>query len=302
MAEAEPKPDEPTIKPDGAVIEQGKQNQEGAAPVVVEGAAAGQVQVEPGEQGKAKEGVGDGQPTPTPAELALQKKMARMDRKFQKRIARVTKQKNAAQQKLDDLQSEKPAAGAKATPPDPDAYSDDPDAYWAAFRAYEAGEDHEPTERKPKPAAKQGKDEQTDTAPEDPDVSDAIDDIRDAIDDSPRAEQIRKVFTDPSLDVSRTMILAIANLDDPSAAAEYLGENPELATKIAAMDELHTAIAIGKIEAKAGKANARRVSKAPAPIEPERGGGVINADPSKLSFAEKESQFLNSPGRDPTEW
>jgi hypothetical protein len=293
MAESDPKPDEPTIEPEGAVVEQGEQNQEGAAPV--KGAA--EAKQEPGEQ----EGVGDGQPTPTPAELALQKKITRMDRKFLKRLDREIASKKAAQEKLAELQSGK-TAGTKATPPDPDAYSDDPDAYWAAFRAYEAGEDHEPTERKPEPAAKPGKDDPPDTVAEDPDVSDAIDDIRDAIDDSPRAEQIREAFTDPSLDVSRTMILAIANLDDPSAAAEYLGENPELATKIAAMDDLHTAIAIGKIEAKAGKANAARVSKAPEPIEPERGGGVINADPSKLSFAEKESQFLNSPGRDPTEW
>lgn len=296
MAEAEPKPDESTPKPDETVVEpQGTQNQEGAA---VEGAVEGK------QKPVDKEGAGDGQPAPTPAELALQKKIARMDRKFQKRIDRVTKQKNAAQQKLEQLQSGKKPAGAKATPPDPDAYSDDPDAYWTAFRAYEAGEDHEPTERKPDPAAKPaGKEGESATVQEDPDVSDAIDDIRDAIDDSPRAEHVKKVFTDPSLDVSRPMILAIANLDDPAGVAEYLGENPDVASKIAAMDEFKAAIAIGKLEAKAGKAGAkRRMSNAPDPIEPERGGAVLHPDPSKMTFKEQETQFLNSPGRDPTDW
>lgn len=80
---------------------------------------------------------------------------------------------------------------------------------------------------------------------------------------------------------------AIFESDDPKALIEYLAdpEHADEAEAIAQMDALRAGRAIAKLEAKLAQAKPQP-SKAPPPLEPVKGRGELDPDPSRMTDAE----------------
>ena len=92
-----------------------------------------------------------------------------------------------------------------------------------------------------------------------------------------------------SSDVPMTVPMqqAIMESDVGAKLAYYLATNPEEATKIAEMNPIRAIAALGRLEERLATPAAKRVSSAPAPINPVGGTrATASKDPGKMSDAE----------------
>jgi hypothetical protein len=92
---------------------------------------------------------------------------------------------------------------------------------------------------------------------------------------------------DPSLRVSDAMTDALIEAENGPAIAYWLAENPAELAKINQMSQFNQVMALGRIDAKfsEGKTPTKKVSSAPAPIKPLKGGASIEDGPNdKMSM------------------
>lgn len=95
------------------------------------------------------------------------------------------------------------------------------------------------------------------------------------------------VLANPNLPISGTMASVIKSSDIGADVAYHLGTHPQEAARIAQMEPLDQARAIGAIEARMSLPKPKTQSEAPEPITPvkPKGGNAVK-DPSKMSMAE----------------
>jgi len=72
----------------------------------------------------------------------------------------------------------------------------------------------------------------------------------------------------------------------------YLTKNPDLAVELNGMDPVSAALTIGELQAKAELPTANKVSKAPPPITPPRGGASAPSDPYQAAKKDDITQYV----------
>ena len=99
-----------------------------------------------------------------------------------------------------------------------------------------------------------------------------------------------EVAKSPDVPISRDMVLAIMDTENPPAIAYYLGNNPEEAAHIAQMSPIAAARAIGRIEAKLAAP-----AEKPAPVLPKK-TTTAPPPPKTVSGAGKPQVSPDDPG------
>lgn len=105
-------------------------------------------------------------------------------------------------------------------------------------------------------------------------------------------DDYHEVTRNPSLPITKAIAEVVAESDEGPALAYYLGKNPDVAERIAALSPMGTARELGRIEAKLiserEKAAAKRASAAPPPPPKIEGTGdpQVEADPEKMTDAQ----------------
>ena len=215
--------------------------------------------------------------------------------RFQKRIDRLTERAKKAEQELQQLkgQGKNPdnASEANTDEPDPSSF-DSYDDYLGSLADWKAGKGKESDNAKNKGAEE---DAQSKDLDEDTEYTEALDDVNDAFEDS------RKVYTDfdevvtaKDVQITKDMVKALAETDDPGEVAYYLGKHKDEASRIAGMKPLAQAREIGKLEAKLAnrKPPGKKTTQAPDPIDPVRGSDSSSKSTNDMDFREYE-QTMN---------
>jgi hypothetical protein len=99
-------------------------------------------------------------------------------------------------------------------------------------------------------------------------------------------DDFEEVALSPDVPVSGAMAEAIQLAEKGADVLYYLGKNREEAAKIARMDPLRAAVAIGRIEATLARPTPKKTTNAPAPISPVGARAAVTKDPSKMTDAE----------------
>jgi len=222
--------------------------------------------------------------------------------RFQKRIDRLTKRAAEAERKLQEaerkLQDKEGDKGGKAEPetqsdgePDPSEF-DTYDEYLDALSSWKA-------EGKTKPEKK--KDDKTeadsddgDRSNDDPEFSDALDDVQDAFSDtrSKYDDFDTVVIEAKDLQISREMVIAMSEAEEPGEIAYHLGKNKEEAARIAKLSPIAQAREIGKLEVKLAskpkQPSKKKTTEAPDPIDPVSGSDSSKKSVKDMDFAEYE--------------
>jgi len=86
--------------------------------------------------------------------------------------------------------------------------------------------------------------------------------------------------------VSPAMEMAIMHSDKGADLVYYLGKNPEIAERLATLPPYAAAVEIGRLEAQITAPKPKRVSAAPAPINPVGSSATVDKDPGKMTDAE----------------
>ncbi len=223
--------------------------------------------------------------------------------RFQKRIDRLTKRAAEAERRAQEaerrlaetakVKQDKPAA--KAAEPDPSSF-DSYDDYLDALAGWEDGQEQQeaPDEQETDAGKEQGK--KQDKTEVDQDFVDALDDVNEAFADTRKQHSdFDEVIGQPDLMISRDMVLAMAEADDPGAIAYHLGKNKAEAERISKLSPVAQAREIGKLEVKLSaepKAPSKKTTAAPAPIDPVKGGDGTKKSVSDMDFNEYE-QYRN---------
>lgn len=106
------------------------------------------------------------------------------------------------------------------------------------------------------------------------------------------------VAKNPEVPITRDMVMAMVETDNPPAIAYYLGQNPDEAAEIAQMGPLAAARAIGRIEAKlaapppkpaAPRELPKKTTNAPPPPKTVTGAGrpEVTVDDPQISTAQR---------------
>ena len=92
------------------------------------------------------------------------------------------------------------------------------------------------------------------------------------------------VARNPTLPVSQAMADVLMELDNGPEVLYHLGKNPELAAKLAGLNDRKASIELARVSERL-TTQVKRESSAPKPIEPVKSTGAANADPlsDKLS-------------------
>lgn len=92
----------------------------------------------------------------------------------------------------------------------------------------------------------------------------------------------------PDLRITKEMAEAIKGVDNGPEVAYFLGKNPDLAAKIASLDEYRQFLEIGRLQAEisARKPLSAEQSKAPPPIKPVGTKATVQKDPSRMTDKE----------------
>ena len=219
--------------------------------------------------------------------------------RFKKRIDKLTHEKKAAERKAAELEkklaqqsdnSEKPPDEQQnqtdegPSPEDYDSYDD----YLEALAEHKSGKASKAEEKESQQSAQESE--------EDPDFDDAVAVMSEHFTDArEKYSDFDEVALADDVPVTRDMMIAIADADEPGELAYYLGQNKAEAARIA---ELTTATAqaraIGKVEAQMAKGGPKgprkKTTEAPDPIEPVSGNSPPTRDPANMSFEEFEAQ------------
>lgn len=226
-------------------------------------------------------------------------------RRYQKRIDRLTKRAAEAERRAQELERQLQGGKGKqtedgATPgeePDP-ANFDDYDEYLDALTDWKAGKAPADRQSPKQDKGKQGDQaagDDTPAAEDDPDYREALEDVQEAFSDSRSAyEDFDEVIGQQDLQITRDMVKAMADTDDPGGIAYHLGKHKDEASRIAALSPVAQAKEIGKLEAMlAAKPQqpGKKTTQAPDPIEPVRGTDSTTTSPQNMSFDEYEKHM-----------
>lgn len=89
------------------------------------------------------------------------------------------------------------------------------------------------------------------------------------------------------------LVEAITSSDISTKLVSYLGKNAQEADRLASMSPLDGARELGKLEAKLTQKPAKKISRAPAPVNSERGG--MGAPKDIMSMSQEEyNKYMNS--------
>lgn len=102
-----------------------------------------------------------------------------------------------------------------------------------------------------------------------------------------RYDDFNEVAFNPSVPISNVVAELLTTSDKGADLAYHLGSHPEVAAQLAQMEPMRAAIEIGKIEARLNLPKPKTVTSAPEPIKPIGGiGDSAAVDPSKMTTEE----------------
>ena len=220
--------------------------------------------------------------------------------RFQKRIDRLTERAKKAEQELEQLKGQGKSPGTddnisdnNTDEPDPsdfDSYDDylDSLADWKSGQRKGKGSDN---------AKNKGADDDTQSndQEEDTEYTEALEDVNDAFEDSRKVyDDFDDVVSAEDVQITKDMVKALAETDNPGEVAYYLGKNKQEASRIAGLKPLAQAREIGKLEAKVAdrKPPGKKTTQAPDPLDPVRGSDSTSKSTSDMDFREYE-QTMN---------
>lgn len=222
--------------------------------------------------------------------------------RFQKRIDRLTKRAAEAERRAQEaerkLQEAEGKNGGKAKPeaqddegePDPSDF-DSYDEYLDALADWKADQKIGAKGKKDDKAAADD-DNGSNKDDQDTEFTEALEDVQDAFSETRKSHKdFDEVIGQQDLQITRDMVIAMADSEDPGAIAYHLGKNKQEAARIAKLSPIAQAKEIGKIEAKlAAKPQqpGKKTTSAPDPIDPVKGSDSTSKAPQDMDFAEYE--------------
>jgi hypothetical protein len=263
--------------------------------------------VKPDGEGEESPGEGEtGEGTPEAATDAGEDGKPKRAGRLQKRIDRLTKKAAEAERRAEEaerrareLETRRETTKPKAEEePDPADFEDYQDylAKYNEWRAEKKPETRDPSKDQPKPEeAKKPEDTATDDAgKEDPEFQEALEDMEDSFTDArEKFKDFDAVIGAQDVQITRDMVIAMADADDPGAIAYHLGKNKAEAARIAKLSPLAQAREIGKIEVKLQAKPEKpkpKTTEAPDPIEPVGGSDGSTRDVEDMTYSEFEQE------------
>ena len=225
----------------------------------------------------------------------------RHQRRFEKRIGRLTKRAGLAEERASSAEeraakaerelAEIKSQSSKPKPEDFDTHKE----FETALEKW--------TEKKPKPSSEAKK------PAANSDFVEALAEVSDSFEDGRKAhEDFDELVLAKDTRITEPMIIAMADADDPSEIAYYLGKHKSETARIAELSPLRQAKEIAKIELKLtaqdkdkdktpekenkteAKAPGKKVSQAPAPLNPLSGNDASEKKLEDMDFAEFEQE------------
>jgi hypothetical protein len=212
-----------------------------------------------------------------------------------KRAAEAERRAQEAERKLQEAEGKK---GGKAKPeaqddegePDPSEF-DSYDEYLDALADWKADQKIGAKGKKEDKAAADD-DNGSNKDDQDTEFTEALEDVQDAFSETRKTHKdFDEVIGQQDLQITRDMVIAMADSEDPGAIAYHLGKNKREAARIAKLSPIAQAKEIGKIEAKlAAKPQqpGKKTTSAPDPIDPVKGSDSTSKAPQDMDFAEYE--------------
>lgn len=228
----------------------------------------------------------------------VQKPKGKARNSYQKRIDRLTKRAKEAEDELKRIRAQGKQPEGDNAKADTDTSTDEPDP--SDFDSYDdyldSLADWKAGQKKGKVAG-DGKDKGTDDNAQDQDqeedteYTEALEDVTEAFDESrEKYDDFDEVVTAPDVQITKDMVKALADSDNPGDVAYYLGKHKDEASRIAGLSPLAQAREIGKLEAKVAnmKPPGKKTTQAPDPIEPVRGSDSSSKSAADMDFSEYE--------------
>jgi len=296
---------------------------EGNEPTVVDGTGKAAAVEEDGDKAKTEEKKPAAKAAPADDDTELDDNGNPLPKGFKRRLERATRQRDAVQRELDDLKA-KQAEPAKVEDKAKDAPTEAPNA--ADFDDYEdyleaktlfeksKGKPKEKAKTEEKPAPK------ADDAKPDAEVVAALESIGGLVTEV--LPDVWKQVTDPAnplnLAITRDMLLAIDEAENPDAILKAFVDKPALSEEIAKLSPRAQILRIAKLDvpltdaqkkaAPAAKAKdgapaaPKKVSQAPEPIDPLKGKAAPTKAVEDMSFAEYEAHRASEDKAKPGDW
>lgn len=202
-----------------------------------------------------------------------------------KRIDKLTREKGNLQLELDRLKAEKeqpaPVLEPTAEPKEEDFedYADYQKAHtsWMVKEAVAANDLSRSEEGQRQSSEKQAYERSMDFDRR----ADVFRETHEDFDAVAKSPEMMRFYTDYAPHLAE----AIESNEKGPEIAYHLGENPDVAIKLARMSPIQAAVEVGKLEAKLSTdPKPKAVSKAPDPINPVGGGqGVVDKDPTEMN-------------------
>jgi len=217
----------------------------------------------------------------------------RHQRRFEKRIGRLTKRAGLAEERAAKAERELAEIKSQSSKPKPEDF-DTHKEFETALEKW--------TEKKPKPSSEAKK------PAANSDFVEALAEVSDSFEDGRKAhEDFDELVLAKDTRITEPMIIAMADADDPSEIAYYLGKHKSETARIAELSPLRQAKEIAKIEAKLAakkseatekkpddKAPTKKVTQAPAPVKPVSGNDASEKKLEDMDFAEFENSRKQS--------
>lgn len=205
--------------------------------------------------------------------------------RLQKRIDKLTKRASEAERRAAELEQQLAGKGKPSEEPDPSDY-DDYGKYLDDLAAWKEKPKGDP---KPKDAPK---DEPKPSISEE--FAEALEEVQEAFAEaSKKYDNFDELIKAPDLRISEDMVIAMADTENPADIAHYLATNKAEAARIAELPPRTQAKEIGKLEAKLSAEPpkpTKKITNAPAPIEPVGGSDASTKDIHEMSFSEYEKK------------
>lgn len=219
--------------------------------------------------------------------------------RLQKRIDRLTKRVAEAERRAaiaegknsKGSQVESPSdADDKGNEPNPSDY-DNYDDYLSDLSTWQDGEGTKSGEDTGGKSDKKDKSE-GDSA-DDVEFLEALEDLNDSFSEARKAiKDFEETISQKDVSITREMVIAMADTDNAADIAYYLAKNKDEAARIAALPPISQAREIGKLEVVLEQRKSAPVSKkittAPDPIKPLKGGDGTRKSMNDMDYAEFE--------------
>lgn len=179
-----------------------------------------------------------------------------------------------AEKKLKELN------GGSDKEPSPDDF-EDYDAYLVELEKFEKPDTKEEKKEEPKKVETEINQE----------LDGALEDIEDSFNDMRKVHKDfdEVVISNDKVNISSSMVVALAETDIPGEIAYHLGSNPEEADAIFKLSQNAQIRAIAKLEVKLQATPARKVTNAPDPIKPSGGSSSTEKSEKDMDFSEFEA-------------